>query len=116
MACLTERKEVDNLDELGIIGYAAITAIAFFVGFVVKNLPLADKWIPVFTIATGAGLGIMCFFGGVEDFATNIVEAIARGVVSGSAATGIHQIYKQLGEGEKPQDGAQENGEEDTKG
>ena len=90
------------MDELGIIGYGAITAIAFFVGFVVKQTPLADKWIPVFTLATGAGLGILCYFGGVEDFAGNIVEAVARGIVSGGAATGIHQVWKQLGD--KPRD------------
>ena len=85
------------MDELGIIGYGAITAIAFFVGFVIKQTPLPDKWIPVFTLATGAGLGLMCFYGGVEDYAVNVVEGIARGIVSGAAATGIHQIWRQLG-------------------
>lgn len=85
------------MDELGIIGYAAITAIAFFVGFIVKQTPVPDKWIPVFTIATGAGLGIFCYFDHIPDYAPNVIEGIARGVVSGAAATGIHQIYKQLG-------------------
>ena len=94
------------MDELGIIGYGAITAVAFFVGFIIKQTPLADKWIPVFTLATGAGLGILCYFGGVEDFAGNIVEAIARGIVSGAAATGMHQVWKQFGD--KPQDEEQE--------
>ena len=104
------------MDELGIIGYGAITAIAFFVGFVIKQTALPDKWIPVFTLATGAGLGLMCFYGGVEDYAVNVVEGIARGIVSGAAATGIHQIYKQLGAGEKTQDEAQESGEDQPKG
>ena len=85
------------MDELGIIGYGAITAIAFFVGFVIKQTPLPDKWIPVFTLATGAGLGLMCFYGAVQDYAVNVVEGIARGIVSGAAATGIHQIWRQLG-------------------
>lgn len=84
------------MDELGIIGYGAITAIAFFVGFVIKQTALPDKWIPVFTLATGAGLGLMCFYGGVEDYALNVIEGIARGIVSGAAATGIHQIWRQL--------------------
>ena len=85
------------MDQLGIIGYGAITAIAFFVGFVIKQTALPDKWIPVFTLATGAGLGLMCYYGGVEDYAVNVVEGIARGIVSGAAATGIHQIWRQLG-------------------
>ena len=97
------------MDELGIIGYGAITAIAFFVGFVIKQTPLPDKWIPVSTLATGAGLGIMCFYGGVEDYAVNIVEGIARGIVSGAAATGIHQIWKQLSGGESSESSGQEN-------
>lgn len=92
-----EKKGGDKVDELGIIGYGAITAIAFFVGFVIKQTALPDKWIPVFTLATGAGLGLMCFYGGVEDYAVNVVEGIARGIVSGAAATGIHQIWRQLG-------------------
>lgn len=92
------------MDELGIIGYGAITAIAFFIGYVIKQTPLKDNWIPIFTIATGAVMGIICFFGNVPDFAPNIVEAIARGIVSGSAATGIHQIYKQFGGGEEEND------------
>ena len=85
------------MDQLGIIGYGAITAIAFFVGFVIKQTALPDTWIPVFTLATGAGLGLMCYYGGVEDYAVNVVEGIARGIVSGAAATGIHQIWRQLG-------------------
>ena len=84
------------MEELGIIGYAAITAIAFFVGFCIKQTPIPDKWIPIFTLGTGAGLGIFCYMDGIPDFAMNIVEAIARGIVSGAAATGLHQVWRQL--------------------
>ena len=95
------------MESLGIIGYGAITAIAFFVGYCIKQTPIKDCYIPVFTLATGAAMGILCFFGNVPDFAPNIVEAIARGIVSGAAATGIHQVWKQF---------STDDGEDDTQG
>lgn len=99
------------MQELGIIGYAAITAIAFFVGFIIKQTPLPDKWIPVLTLATGAGLGIFCYMDGIPDYAENVLEGIARGIVSGAAATGIHQIWRQLGGGDSSESNDQDNGE-----
>ena len=99
------------MEELGILGYAGITAIAFFVGFIIKQTKIDSKWIPVFTLATGAGLGIFCYFDMVPDFAPNVIEAIARGIVSGAAATGIHQIWKQLGSGEASGSSDQKNGD-----
>ena len=39
--------------DLGIAGVAAITAIAYVVGLLVKASPLRNKWIPIICAATG---------------------------------------------------------------
>lgn len=95
------------MEGIDIAGYAAITAICFLLGVGLKASPLNDKWIPVIMGACGAGLGIAAFFINIPDFASNILEAIARGIVSGLAATGIHQIWKQLNNNEEVQDDRQ---------
>ena len=75
---------------------AAITAIAFLVGLAVKRSPLDDKWIPVIVGSVGGVLGVVGMFT-ISDFpAHDVLTAIAVGIVSGLAATGGHQIYKQL--------------------
>ena len=45
----------------------------------------------------GALLGALCLYLGVPEFpATDIVTAIAVGIVSGLAATGVNQAIKQM--------------------
>lgn len=82
----------------GIASVAAITVIAYLVGVAAKNFEnLDDKWIPVIVGVTGAILGVVGFFIKMPDFpATDIITAIAVGIVSGLAATGVNQITKQL--------------------
>lgn len=84
------------MESLGIVTYAAITVICYLVGQAIKVSKAPDKVIPVVMGACGAGLGIACYFG-VPDFAGTLIDAVAIGVVSGFAATGINQLYKQLG-------------------
>lgn len=84
------------MDELGIVTYAAITAICYLVGIAVDVSRLNSKYIPVIMGACGAALGIACYFG-IPDFASTLIDGIAIGIVSGFAATGINQIYQQLG-------------------
>lgn len=79
-----------------IAGYASITAICFLVGLGFKASPVNDKFIPIIVGACGAGLGLWAYLAGVPEFAANVLDGIARGAVSGLAATGIHQIGKQL--------------------
>lgn len=75
----------------------AITVIAFLVGMVWKRTSLDDKFIPVVCGVVGLILGIVAFFIKMPDFpAQDIISAAAVGIMSGLAATGVHQIGKQL--------------------
>ena len=86
----------------GIVGVAAISVICYLIGQGVKVSPLEDKFIPIICGASGAALGIVAFFIKMPDFpATDIITALAVGIVSGLAATGANQIYKQLTKEEK---------------
>ena len=88
------------MENIDIAGYASITAICFVIGAGIKASKLNDKFIPVIMGACGAALGLWATLAGVPDFASNVLDGIARGVVSGFAATGIHQIWKQLAAGD----------------
>lgn len=75
----------------------AITVITYLIGIAAKNIPaIADKWIPVIVGVAGALLGVLGFYV-IPDFpASDIINAIAVGIVSGLASTGVNQIYKQV--------------------
>lgn len=83
------------MEYLGFASVAAITVICFLAAETVKLTPLDNKWLPVICGVLGGILGVV----GqrvMPDFpADNILTAIAVGIVSGLAATGAHQIYKQ---------------------
>lgn len=82
----------------GIASVAAITVICFLAGMAWKHADaLNDKWIPVICGVVGLVLGIVAFMLKIPDMpAQDVVTAAAVGVVSGFAATGIHQVGKQL--------------------
>ena len=81
----------------GIASVAAITVICYLVGQGAKVSPLDDKYIPIICGACGGVLGVIAFLIQMPDFpAADIITAIAVGIVSGLAATGANQIYKQL--------------------
>lgn len=84
--------------DFGIASYAAITAIAFLIGYSWKTSDkLDDKWIPCVCGLSGCILGIVAFLIKIPDFpASDIINAGAVGIVSGFSATAIHQVYKQL--------------------
>ena len=85
-----------DISTLGITGVAAITIVCFLVGQIVKATGLDNKWIPIVCGAVGAVLGL-CGMYVMADFpAHDYVTALAVGIVSGFAATGINQIYKQF--------------------
>ena len=83
--------------DFGIASVAAITVICYLAGQVVKATGIDNKWIPVICGVLGAILGPVALFTGVPDFpATDSLTAVAVGIVSGLAATGVNQLGKQL--------------------
>lgn len=83
--------------EFGIASVAAITVICYLAGQVVKATGLDNKWIPVICGVLGAILGPVALIMGVPDFpATDYLTAVAVGIVSGLAATGVNQAVRQL--------------------
>lgn len=85
-----------NFADLGITSVAAITVIVFLICQIVKTTRLNNKWLPIIAGLSGAVLGLI----GMKTMpgypATDFLTAIAVGIVSGLAATGVNQMYKQL--------------------
>lgn len=76
---------IENIDDYMI---PIITAGALCIGYVMKKwLPTDDKWIPTVLLILGALSGI--FVCGLS------YEGIVKGMVSGLAAVGLHQVFKQ---------------------
>lgn len=74
----------------------AITIIAYLVGYAAKLIPqIKDEAIPVIVGLCGGILGVIGMYV-IPDFpAHDIINAIAVGVVSGLASTGVNQVWKQ---------------------
>lgn len=89
-----------DISSFGIAGVAAITVICFLIGQVVKASGLDNKWIPITCGISGALLGVLGLFMMPDFPATDYITALAVGIVSGLAATGINQVYKQLSKGD----------------
>lgn len=83
-----------NFAQLGTV--TAIVVICYLVGIGIKQIPTLNKWIPVIVGTVGGILGVVGLFIIPEFPATDILNAIAVGIVSGLASTGANQIYKQL--------------------
>ncbi len=86
------------MDILGIAAIPVITVIVFLIAEAIKATALDNKWIPVICGFCGGCLGVVALYGMPEFPAHDILTAIAIGIVSGLAATGAHQVYKQLSE------------------
>lgn len=81
----------------GIASVAVISVICYLVGMIIKATGLDNKWIPCICGISGAVLGVVAWVISVPDFpATDPLTAVAVGIVSGLAATGINQAVKQL--------------------
>lgn len=88
---------MENISMFGIAGLPAILILCLLIGLVAKNLKYVDdRWIPVICGFCGGILGIigMHIISGFP--ANDYISAAAVGIVSGLAATGTHQIYKQF--------------------
>lgn len=83
--------------DFGIATVAAVTALCYIVGLIVKASGLDNKWIPIICGVSGVVLGLVSLYIGVPDFpAADPLTAAAVGAVSGLAATGMDQAVKQL--------------------
>lgn len=85
-----------DIFDLGITSVAAITVICYLAALAIKQTPLANKWLPTICGTLGGLLGFFApyLMGGYP--ANDPFTAVAVGIVSGLAATGVHQAAKQL--------------------
>ncbi len=87
------------MDILGIAAIPVITIICYLIAEAVKATALDNKWLPIICGTLGGALGVVARYVSPELIpATDVLTAIAIGIVSGFAATGIHQTFKQLAE------------------
>lgn len=86
------------MDMLGIAAIPVITVICFLIAEAVKATSLDNKWLPIICGICGGALGVVAMKVMPEFPAVDVLTAIAIGIVSGLAATGAHQVYKQLSE------------------
>lgn len=85
------------MDILGIAAIPVITVICYGVAEVIKPTPLDNKWLPMICIILGGILGVVALYTAPAIIpATDILTAIAIGIVSGGFATSVHQNIKQL--------------------
>lgn len=85
------------MEVLGIVAIPVITVICYLIAEGVRATKLDNKWLPLLCGCTGAVLGIIAQIVMVDFPATDPLTAVAIGIVSGFAATGIDQVFKQLG-------------------
>lgn len=83
---------------MDIASVAAITIICYLIGEGGKLAPIDNKWIPVICGLFGGLLGVAGMFIMPEFPASDYITAVAVGIISGLAATGANQAYKQLKE------------------
>ena len=83
--------------DFGTVGSViGITVICYLVALAVRATPLKEEWLPVICGGLGIVLGILGFLFMPDYPAGDFISAAAVGVVSGLAATGTHQVYKQV--------------------
>lgn len=76
---------------------AAIVTICSLIASVCKASPIKNKWLPVICGVCGGALGVSGYYAVPGFPAQDIISALGVGIVSGFSATGINQVYKQLG-------------------
>ena len=84
--------------DFGIAGVAAITVICYLAGQLVKASGLDNKWIPIICGVVGGVLGVVAMRFMADYPADDYITAVAVGIVSGLAATGINEAVKQVRE------------------
>ena len=86
------------MEMLGITAVAAITVICYLAAALAKALGMPGKWLPVLCGLCGGTLGMAAMYLMAEYPADDLITALAVGIVSGFAATGVDQAIKQLTE------------------
>lgn len=82
------------MDFAGVASVIGITVICYLVGMIAKASAVDNKWIPVIVGVCGAILGVAGMYV-IADFpAADVINALAVGIVSGLAATGVNQVTK----------------------
>ena len=75
----------------------AIVVITYLIGLGAKLYPgIKDEAIPVIVGIAGGVLGVAGMYLMPDFPAKDVLNAIAIGIVSGLASTGVNQAYKQL--------------------
>lgn len=73
---------------------ASIVVICYLIGVGIRLSPLDNKWIPLIVGICGGILGVVGMYA-IPNFPyQNFMDAIAGGIVSGFAATGIDQAFR----------------------
>ena len=85
-----------EMNSIGMVTVLAITVICYLVGEIAKASTIPDKWIPCICGVLGGLLGVPVMNLMADFPATDPVTAVAVGIASGLAATGVNQIIKQL--------------------
>lgn len=74
----------------------AIVVITYLIGLGAKNISaIKDELIPVIVGVCGGILGVVGMYVMPDFPAHDILNAIAIGIVSGLASTGVNQVWKQ---------------------
>ena len=85
-----------DISGFGIASVAVITVICYLIGMAVKATAIENKWIPIIVGVSGGVLGVVGMLIMADFPATDYLTAVAVGLVSGLASTGVNQIAKQM--------------------
>ena len=85
-----------DISGFGIASVAVITVICYLIGTAVKATAIENKWIPIIVGVSGGVLGVVGMLIMADFPATDYLTAVAVGIVSGLASTGVDQIAKQM--------------------
>ena len=89
------------MENFGVVSVGAIVIICFLIGMAVKASNINSKWIPVIVGIAGGFIAVVAHFVEPSLLPTGgLVTDVAIGVASGFAAVGVHQVGKQLNQGE----------------
>lgn len=82
--------------DFGFTSVAAITVICYLIIEIIKTTALNRKWMPIISGLLGGALGAVAILIMPSYPASDFLNAIAIGIVSGLAATGVNQAAKRL--------------------
>ena len=91
------QKHINKQADISTLGtVVGIVAICYVIGLGCKAYEkIPDKWIPVIMAVCGGVLGVAGLYTMPDFPADDVINAVAVGMASGLAATGVNQLYKQ---------------------